>query len=148
MGSIELAMRGKVCALEQVLRQQTREQLREFLDQVEMSHFYADGMYARVCARKKDVVIVGRVHKKEHFYIVTKGSVAVTNGDDEPKIYRAGDVIVSQPGTKRAVTALEDSICMTVHRTDKTNLDEIENEVVEPEAYALFDSANRLRMLT
>lgn len=115
----------------------------------ETFHHFADGMYARVVPRAAGATIVGRVHKREHLYIIAKGSVQVfTDGDDEPKVYRAGDVVVSKPGTKRAVLALEDSICMTVHRTDKTDLNEIEAELVEPDALALFDSANKPRRLT
>jgi len=45
---------------------------------------------------------------------------------------------------KRAGYAHEDSIFMTVHRTDSLDLDEIEQETVEPEIDALFDSGNRL----
>ena len=49
------------------------------LPQLELQtlHYFAPGMYARVVARPKDAVIVGKVHKAEHFYIVTRGRVAV-----------------------------------------------------------------------
>lgn len=126
-----------VCALERAMRE---------LPQVELptDHYFADGMYARVLARPKDTLIVGRVHKREHFYIVAKGVVAVTMGDEPAVLYEAGTVLVSKPGTKRAVLALEDSVCMTIHRTDNTDLDDIETELVEPEQDALFDSSNRL----
>ena len=30
------------------------------------------------------------------------------------------------------------------HKTDKTDLDEIEAELIEPEAISLFDSSNKL----
>jgi hypothetical protein len=105
-------------------------------------HFFADGMYARVLKRPAGTLIVGKVHKKEHFYIVTKGKVEVA-GEDGTKTYEAGDVIVSKPGTKRAVLALEDSICMTVHRTKKKNLDKIERELVEEDNTALFNAQNK-----
>lgn len=114
--------------------------------ELETLHYFAPGMYARVVARPKDAVIVGKVHKAEHFYIVTRGRVAVDSGDGAV-IYESGAVIVSKPGTKRAVLALEDSICMTVHRTDNTDLAEIEAELVEPDDAALFDSFNSLRRI-
>lgn len=148
MNDVSAPMVGKVAALEASMRQQTREELQLFLDSIAMSHFHAQGMYCRVVSRNAGVTIVGKVHKQEHFYIVAKGSVLVTNGDEEPKTYPAGTVVVSQPGTKRAVFALEDSICMTVHRTDKTDLDEIEEELIEPDPLALFDAHNRLKELT
>lgn len=114
------------------------------LPQIELPtfHAFADGMYARIVKRPAGTVIVGKAHKREHFYIVTKGRVKVW---PDEQIYEAGAVIVSQPGTKRAVYALEDSICMTVHRTDKRDLDEIERDLIEDDPTALFDSGNQLR---
>lgn len=131
---------GRVWELQDALAQMPQVE-------IETSHHFADGMYARVAARDAGVLIVGKVHKREHFYIVAKGRVMVTNGEEPAKTYEAGDVIVSKPGTKRAVLALEPSICMTVHRTDKTDLDEIEAELIEPDERALFDSRNKLKEL-
>lgn len=110
------------------------------MPQVELptTHFFADGMYCRSLERKAGTLIVGKVHRREHFYIVAKGKVQI--GKD---VYEAGTILVSEPGTKRAVLALEDSICMTVHRTKKRNLDEIEKQLIEPDEKALFDSHNK-----
>ena len=110
------------------------------------THYFADGMYARVLARPAGTLIVGKVHKREHFYIVTKGRVQVVT-DEGTTILEAPTVLVSKPGTKRAVLALEDSVCMTVHRTDKTDLDEIEVELLEPDQTALFDARNNVKEL-
>lgn len=117
--------------------------------QVELptEHYFADGMYCRVLPRRKDVLIVGKVHKKEHFYMVVSGCVRVTT-DEGVKDLPAFSMVVSKPGTKRAVLALEDSICLTVHRTDSRNLEEIEAELIEPDNMALFDSYNKPKELT
>jgi quercetin dioxygenase-like cupin family protein len=114
--------------------------------ELETVHYFADVMYARAVIRPKGTLIVGKVHKKEHFYIITKGSVEVAS-DTETKTYKAGDVIVSKPGTKRAVLALEDSICMTVHRTEQKDIEKIEKELVEEDSTSLFDARNKLRVL-
>jgi len=121
-----------------------QEVLRDFPQaHLETYHYFADGMYARVLPRVAGTLIVGKVHKKEHFYIVAKGRVQI-----EQDVYEAGTVLVSKPRTKRAVLALEDSICMTVHRTNKKNLDKMEKELVEPDATALFDARNKPKELT
>ena len=113
------------------------------LPQVELptDHLFADGMYARKVFFKAGIVAVGKMHKRGHFFIVTKGKMQVGR-----EVYEAGTVIVSKPGTKRAVMALEDSICMTVHRTNKRNLDKIEKELMEPDHKALFDASNKLKV--
>lgn len=117
------------------------------LPQVELvtDHFYADKMYLRRVFRKKGTLICGKEHKKQHFYIVVTGHVQVTS-DTDVKDYYAGDVIVSQPGTQRAVLALEDSVCMTVHHSAKRNLDKLEAELVEPAPDALFDARNQRKL--
>jgi mannose-6-phosphate isomerase-like protein (cupin superfamily) len=127
---------GKIWRLQRVISQMPQLEL-------PTEHYFADGMYARVLKRPAGTLIVGKVHKREHFYIVTKGRVEVAS-DEGTKTYEAGDVIVSKPGTKRAVLALEDSICMTVHRTRKRNLDRIEKELVEEDKTALYDARNKL----
>ena len=58
-----------------------------------------------------------------------------------------GDIIESKPGTKRVTFALSDAIGITVHKTDKTDLDEIEAELIEPDELALFDSSNKLKKI-
>jgi quercetin dioxygenase-like cupin family protein len=107
-------------------------------------HYFADGLYVRVVARPKGAVIVGKVHRKEHLYICLAGEVEV-HSELGIKRMRAGDFVVSAPGTKRAVAAIEDSVCMTVHpnASGTRDLDVLEAELIEPEDLRLFDSANR-----
>ena len=115
------------------------------LPQVELptSHYFADGMYSRSVFRPADTLIIGKVHKREHFYIVACGEITVITDGVKQRI--AGPrVIVSQPGTKRAVYSHTDATCITVHRTFETDLAKIEAELVEWDEFALFDSANML----
>ncbi len=119
----------------------------EKMPQVELptEHYFADGMYCRVLFRPAGTLIVGKVHKKEHFYIVCSGTIKVTTDDGVQEI-TGPKVIVSSPGTKRAVYALTDATCLTVHRTNLTDVFEIENEIIEPEeGPCLFDAHNRLK---
>jgi len=125
--------RNSILELENIMRTMPQVELRT-------DHYFADGMYARVLSRPAGTLIVGKVHKREHFYIIAKGKVMVGK-----EVYEAGTVIVSKPGTKRAVLALEDSVCLTVHRTKKRNLDKIEKQLIEPDSTALFDARNKLK---
>ncbi|QBQ99257.1 hypothetical protein [Paraburkholderia pallida] len=110
-------------------------------------HFFADGMYARFLPRPAGTLIVGKVHRKEHFYIVCCGTIRITQGDGPAREVTGPAVLVSTPGTKRAVLAMTDATCMTVHRTKKRNLDKIEQELIEPDGSALFDAHNKLKEL-
>jgi hypothetical protein len=132
--------RDAICALQAAMAQ---------LPQAELptEHFFADGMYCRFLPRPAGTLIVGKVHRKEHLYIVCCGTVQVTQGDGAAREITGPAVLVSKPGTKRAVFAVTDATCLTVHRTDSTDLDEIEAELIEPDEAALFDAHNNVKVI-
>jgi quercetin dioxygenase-like cupin family protein len=107
-------------------------------------HYFSDGMYCRKVFRSAGTLIVGKVHKKEHFFLCAKGEIIAWTEKGMKKLV-AGDIIECKVGTKRVTLATMDSIGVTVHRTDKTNLDDIEAELIEPDEKALFDSGNNLK---
>jgi quercetin dioxygenase-like cupin family protein len=108
-------------------------------------HQFSPGMYMRKVFRPAGTLIVGKVHKKPHFFLCAKGEIiAWTEGG--MKRLQAGDIVESQPGTKRVTLAVTDAIGITIHRTDLTDLDEIEAELIEPDLTALFDSTNKLKV--
>lgn len=114
--------------------------------ELETEHFFSPGMYLRRVYRPAGTLIVGKVHKKPHFFLCAKGEIIAWTEMGMRKL-QAGDVVESQPGTKRVTLAVTDSIGVTVHLTDKTDLDEIEQELVEPDDLALFDSSNKLKQI-
>jgi len=111
------------------------------------THHFVPGQYLRKLWRPEGTVIIGKVHKAPHFFLCAMGEIAVSSGDGNWKTLKAGDVIESQPGTKRITVALTDAIGITVHQTSLTDLDEIEAALIEPDELALFDARNELRNL-
>lgn len=116
------------------------------MPQAEMltEHFFVPGMYCRKVTRGAGTLIVGKVHKQPHFFVCASGEIAVWS-ENGTRILKAGDVVESTPGTKRVTLALTDAVGMTVHKTDKTELDDIEDELIEPDESAMFDAKNELR---
>jgi len=108
-------------------------------------HFFSPGMYCRRVYRSAGTLIVGKVHKEPHFFLCAKGEIIAWTENGMKKL-QAGDLIESKAGTKRVTLAVTDAIGITIHRTDKTDLDEIEAELIEPDILALFDSANKLKI--
>lgn len=109
-------------------------------------HYFADGMYLRYLPRPAGCTIVGKVHKKEHFYAVVQGEVTIV-GEGRRERVKAPAVFVCKPGTKRAVYAHVDSVCLTVHRVSSHDLAEIEEELVEYDPQALFGPGNTPKAL-
>ena len=107
-------------------------------------HYFSGGMYCRKLFRPAGTVIVGKTHKFDHLFICVSGEI-IAWSETGMKRLKPGDVIESKAGTKRVTFATVDSIGMTVHKTDKIDLDEIEAEIIEPEPNALFDARNELK---
>ena len=109
-------------------------------------HYFSGGMYARVMLLRKNVVAVGRVHKKDHLFMVTKGWARVTV-DGEVLDMVAPYIITAKAGAKRAVFGVEDSVCMTIHSTNYTTVEEAEFDIVEVDPDTIYGPGNVLKSL-
>lgn len=108
------------------------------------THTFHAGMYCRQVWRPAGCVIVGKVHKKEHFYMVVSGTVWIT-ADDGVRVVTGPAMLCSKPGTKRAVYAETDALCMTIHIADAKTVEEIEEELVEDDPDSKFTIGNKLK---
>lgn len=108
-------------------------------------HIFHGGMYCRKVWRDADVTIVGKVHKKEHFYMVVSGTVVITTDDGVQRI-TGPHLLCSTPGTKRAVYSETDALCMTIHRVDSLTVEAAEEELVEHDAKSMFITGNKVKI--
>ena len=112
---------------------------------LETEHYFSGGMYCRKLIRPAGTLIVGKVHKKDHFFLCAKGQI-IAWSEKGMVTLNAGDVICSKAGTKRVTLAVTDAIGITFHRTNKTDLNKIEKELIEPDETALFDAHNKVKL--
>ena len=143
MTTLELGFLAKIPTIEQIDKLQ-REMANMPQVEFKTDHYFSEGMYCRKVFRPAGTLIVGKVHKKDHFFMCVSGEIIAWT-ENGMKNLVAGDIIESKQGTKRVTYALTDAIGITVHKTDKTDLDEIEQELIEPNEFALFDSSNKLK---
>jgi quercetin dioxygenase-like cupin family protein len=104
-------------------------------------HYFADGMYLREVFREKGTLVVGKVHKKEHFFMLIEGELTLWT-EAGMKTVKAPFLWVSQPGTKRVTYAHVDSTAVTVHRVSSRDVEELERELVEEDPATLFGPGN------
>jgi hypothetical protein len=52
----------------------------------------------------------------------------------------------SKPGTKRAVYALTDAVCMTFHVTEATTVEDAESALVEADASTMYSLGNKVKI--
>lgn len=134
-----LAERNGIHALESVMMDMPEEEKFD-LDEL-TDHFFAPGVYARMFFIEKGSVVVGKIHKTEHLNIICKGRCSVST-EDGPMVLEGPCVVTSRPGVKKAVYALEDTTWITIHVTDETNLEKIEDVVIAKD----YDELETLRI--
>lgn len=79
-----------------------------------VTHEHCDGLYARTIHLKADQILTGAIHQHECFFLVRSGFILVTTDDGE-RLLKAGDMVVSRAGSKRAGVALVDTVVTTFH---------------------------------
>jgi hypothetical protein len=100
-------------------------------------HFLVDGMYARQIVIPAGTAFVGRKHIKQHYFMCLRGGAMITLPDGSIHNLQAGMLLICGPDAQRVGLTYEDTVFVTVHRTDKTELKEIEDDCVE------FDPSSR-----
>lgn len=123
----ELARRASVLALEDAINA-CDDKLSP--DDFPVIHHFAPGQYAREMLIPAGRVIVGKIHKHAHVNVLSLGRCLVFTEHTGVQEIRAPYTFVSEAGAKRAVLTLEPVVWTTVHSTDKTNLADIEAEVI------------------
>jgi hypothetical protein len=120
-----LALQGnmpEILALEKVLLT---------LEQVDcpVTHYHIEGVYVRSMFIPAGTVLTGAIHNKENISILAQGSIRVTNGT-ESVLISAPHIMVDKPGIKRLGVSETDVTFINVLRTDLTDIDELEKELV------------------
>lgn len=110
----------------------------------ETKHYFHGGMYCREVFRHAKVLVVGAVHKKEHFYLIVSGTVAITTDDGVQEV-TGPHLFSSKPGTKRAVYSVTDALCMTFHAIEAKTVEEAEAELVEAEPNSMYSLGNQVK---
>lgn len=110
----------------------------------ETKHTFHGGMYCREVFRHANVLVVGKVHKKEHFYLIVHGTVLITTDDGVQEV-TGPKLMSSMPGTKRAVYAVTDALCMTFHVVEAATVEEAEAELVEPDEHDMYLPGNKVK---
>lgn len=110
----------------------------------ETKHYFHGGMYCREVFRHAGVLVVGAIHKKEHFYLIVSGTVAITTDDGVQEV-TGPHLFSSKPGTKRAVYSVTDALCMTFHAIEAKTVEEAEAELVEAEPNSMYSLGNQVK---
>ena len=110
-----------------------------------LAHTFAPGAYARTIYIPRDTLVVGKIHKHAHLNMLMAGTVSVAT-EEGPVVMEAPKVLVSKAGTKRVVYAQTDVIWTTVHLTEETDIEKIEDAIIA-KTYEEFDAIQDVDVL-
>jgi len=94
-----------------------------------LEHKFVDGAYVRTITIPADIVMTSKIHKVTHPYFVMKGEVDVLTESGIQRI-KAPYQGITMAGTKRILRTYTEVVWTTVHVTNETDLDKIENQVI------------------
>lgn len=107
-------------------------------------HYFHAGMYCREVWRDAGVLVVGAVHKKEHFYLIVYGTVAITTDEGVQRV-TGPHLLKSKAGTKRAVYSETPALCMTFHICEAQDVEAAEKELVETDPALMYAPGNLIK---
>lgn len=101
------------------------------MPQVELplQHGFGHGFYTRALLIPAGTVVTGKVHATEHIFMVTQGDISIVTDEGVVRV-QAPYQSIGRPGTKRAVYAHADTVCVNVHITTETDLDKLEAALI------------------
>ena len=115
-------------------------------DLMPLEHFFTDGIYTRQITIPAGMLCVGKIHRFAHPNFLMKGRVTVFTERGGVEVHVAPKMLMSAAGTKRVVLAQTETVWVTIHKTDHTDLKEIEDEVIAPSYEALDDTKRKERL--
>jgi hypothetical protein len=93
---------------------------------------FSNNVYTRTVFMPKGAIIVGKKHKTRHLNMIMTGKARVWM-DGRVLDISAPDILESHEGCRKILYIVEDMYWTTVHPTDKTDLEEIEEMLIEPD---------------
>lgn len=97
-----------------------------------VEHTFTPGLYVRTIFMPAGTLVVSEIHRTEHPFIISQGRVKVLQPGTGWEELCAPHLGITQPNTQRVLVVVEDTIWSTMHVTDKTDVEEIRAEIIEP----------------
>lgn len=110
---------------------------------------FTDGMYVREIFMPAGAFITSKIHKTQHQYFILKGKVIVWI-DGIEQILEAPHIGITEPGTRRVLYILEDTIWATSHpNPDNETLEQLEDRIIQKNdnPYLTDDMKNKIYKL-
>lgn len=130
-----------------------------FIDRIEQSlikappvympitHHFTTGMYSREMFIPAGSIVTSKIHKMQHQLVLLSGTLLVIDVFGVHDVLRAPMVIITEPGTRRIVYAPEDTKLIAFYPTDETDIEKLEDLLIEQHTEHLGLDEQQLRNL-
>lgn len=95
-----------------------------------LTHRFTPGLYIREIVMPAGAVVVSKIHKTEHPFVISKGKVSVWTENEGTVTFEAPHTGITKPGTRRILYIHQDTIWTTFHPTDKTTPEAVERDII------------------
>lgn len=95
-----------------------------------ITHHFAPGVYVREMVAPAGILMTGMIHKTEHVSVMLSGRMLVTDGQGNGMEITGPRIEIAKPGIKRVGYVIEEVRWITIHATDETDPDVLEELLV------------------
>lgn len=120
------------------------------LPQLEMPlvHRFTPGLYIRQITMPAGSVVISRVHKTTHPFVISKGRCSVWSEEHGVQELSAPHCGITTPATRRILVIHEETVWTTFHPTAETDLAKLEAELTEtPDVSYIGQMVDKLKKL-
>lgn len=130
----EISTRDEVFAMEHIDKME--EGAVRLCDEVDLrtEHVFTPKLYTRIIFMPAGTFATSKIHKTTHPFVVMEGKCLVYNAlkpNKPAEEIKAPYFGVTKPGARRAIMVLEDTVWITFHSTEKTTVEEVEEEIIK-----------------
>jgi hypothetical protein len=114
------------------------QRLLETYPQIDLpvNHRFAHGIYVRELPMPAGTICVGKTHRFSHVFFVLSGDVTILTDIGIERV-QGPYTFISEGDVKRVVITHTDTVFMTIHHTNETDVEAIESEIIIPEVNLL-----------
>jgi hypothetical protein len=104
-------------------------------------HRFTNNMYIREIFVPAGTLLTSKIHKYEHPFVLSKGSISILDGEGGQMDISAPFCGITKENTRRIVFVHEDCVFTTFHVTDKKTVEEVEDEILIKHDNPLLDNS-------
>lgn len=115
-----------------------------------LEHKFVNGWYERTVTMFRGMVVVSKIHKTNHEYVISEGVVAVKVNDGGWNLLKAPYHGETKAGTRRVLYIVENTRWTTYHRLKdgETTPEQVEKRIIKKHKHPFIEMKNNYSQIT